>query len=382
MKRRKIAYISGTRADFGLMTPVLEAIEKSDSLQLQLYATGMHLMPEFGNTIDYLKKQFPNTKTIPTIFASDDRLGMARFIGDYLKEVTNILDKVKSDFILIMGDRVEMLCTALASVYLGIPSAQLHGGERTSTVDEIARHAITKLVSLHFAATTNAADRIKRLGEDEWRIQVVGAPALDMILNQELPTREELFRKINIDPFKKIILVVQHPVTEQVAEAGKQMEETLKAVKSFNLPVVVIYPNADAGGREMIKVIERRKHDSMFHIFPSLEYKDFLALEREAAVMVGNSSAGMIESSSFHTPVVNIGTRQNGRERSGNVIDVDYDYEMITAAIKKSLFDKSYLNRLNRLKNPWGDGHASERVVKILSSINLNSKLLQKQITY
>lgn len=379
---KRITYISGTRADFGLMTSVLKAIEQSDKLRLQLYATGMHLMPEFGNTIDHVKKQFPDTKIIPATFTSDDRLSMARFTGDFLKEAVNILNQDKPDLILVLGDRVEMLCTAMLSVYLGIPSAQFHGGEKTSTVDEISRHAITKLVSLHFVATDESAKRVKRLGEEEWRVHVVGAPALDVILNEQLPTREDLFQKLNIDPLKKVILVIQHPVSEQTEEAGKQMAETLEAVESFKMPVAVIYPNADAGGREMIKVIEGKRNNPNFHIFPSLEYKDFLALEKEAAVLVGNSSAGIIESASFHLPVVNIGDRQKGRTQSGNALNVGYNKSEIIEVIRKSLEDENYLNLVRSIKNIWGDGKTATRVVSVLERLEIDQRLLTKQLTY
>lgn len=379
---KKIAYISGTRADFGLMTSVLTGIKKSDKFKLQLYATGMHLMPEFGSTIDHVKKQFPDTKIIPAIFTSDNRVGMARFSGDYLKELVNILSKDKPDLVLVLGDRVEMLCTALAAVYLGIPSAQFHGGERTSTVDEIARHAITKLVSLHFVATNESAERVRKLGEEDWRIHVVGAPTLDIILNEQLPTRKELFQKLNIDPQEKIILVIQHPVSEQIEWSGKQISETLEAVESFKMPVVVIYPNADAGGSEMIQAIEEKRRNLKFHIFPSLEYKDFLALEKEAAIMVGNSSAGIIEAASFQLPVVNIGKRQNGRTQSGNVINVGYNKSEIIEAIKKSLQDRHYINMLKNIKNVWGDGKTGAKVISILEGLEFNQRLLTKQMTY
>ena len=379
---KKIAYITGTRADFGLMTSILKAIQRSDKLQLQLYVTGMHLMSDFGDTIDHVKKQFSNTKIIPATFLSDDRLGMARFAGDYLKEAVNILSRDKPDFILVLGDRVEMLCTAMAAVYLGIPSAQIHGGERTSTVDEIARHAITKLVSLHFVATSESAKRVKKLGEEEWRIHVVGAPALDIILNEQLPTREGLFQKLNIDSNEKVILVAQHPVSEQIEEAGKQMSETLEAVESLEMSVVVIYPNVDAGGCEMIKVIEGKRKNLKFHIFPSLEYKDFLALEREAVVMVGNSSAGIIEVASFQVPVVNVGDRQSNRAQSENVINVGYNKSEIIEAIRKSLQDEQYLNMLKSVKNIWGDGKTGSKIVSILEKLEFNQRLMMKQITY
>lgn len=380
--KRKIAYISGTRADFGLMTPVLKAIEKSDKLELLTFATGIHLMPDFGHTIDHVKVEFPDTKIIPAIFSSDDRTGMAKFTGEYLQKLVKVLNKDRPDLVLILGDRVEMLCTALVCVYLGIPIAHLHGGEKTSTVDDISRHAITKLSSLHFAATEESATRIKKMGEKGWRIHVVGAPALDVLLNEKLPQRKDVFKKLRLNPKDKIVLVAQHPVSEQIDEAGKQMEETIEAVKSFNLPVVVTFPHPDPGGRKIIEVIERERENRLFHIFPSLEYKDWLALEREVAVMVGNSSAGMIESSSFRIPVVNVGARQRGRQRGDNVIDVDYNGEQIKKAIEKSLNDKNYLAKISKIKNPWGDGKTGERIREILENIEFNKKLLNKQLTY
>lgn len=382
MNKKKIAYITGTRADFGLMISVLKAIEESDVLELNLFATGMHLMSEYGNTVDQVKKQFPNTKIIPVTFSSNDRIGVARFTGEYLQELVKHLNKGETEIVLILGDRVEMLCTALAATYLGIPTAHIHGGEKTSTIDELARHAITKLASLHLAATEESAERIRKMGEEEWRIRVVGAPALDFILNERLPSRKEVFQKLGLNIKEKVVLVIQHPVSEQEIQAGKQMEETLVAVKSFNLPVIVIFPNADPGARSMIEVIEREKRNPLISIFESLEYKDFLALEREAAIMVGNSSAGIIESASFYLPVVNVGIRQLGREQSGNVINVNCDAEEIRDAIKKSLYDKLYRKKIQTISNVWGDGRAAEQIVKELESLEIRSKLLTKQISY
>lgn len=381
-RKRKVAYVTGTRADFGQMTPVLRAINQSKNLELQVYATGIHLMPEFGNTINQVKKEFKNTVIINATFKTDDRIGMANFTGDFLKKLIGIFSKNKPDFVLILGDRSEMLCVAIACLYLGIPAGQIGGGEKTFTVDEIARHAITKMSHIHFAATKESARRIEKMGEEKWRIHIVGAPALDVILNEKLPDRQTLFRKLGIDPYKKIILLTQHPVSEEWQESDKQIKETLAAVKTFNLPVVIIYPNADAGGRKIIEEIEKERKTPFFHIFSSLEYKQFLALERETAVWVGNSSAAMTESSSFKIPVVNIGTRQCGRQRGKNVIDVGYDRNEIKKAIEISLYDKRYLARLKKIKNPWGDGKTGLRVSQILEELEITSELLAKQIAY
>ncbi len=378
--KKKIAYISGTRADFGLMTPVLKAIEKSKKLSLQMYVTGMHLMPLFGETITDVKKLFPKAQRIEGVFNTDNRSGMAQFAGMFFPKVVDAFTKDRPDFVLILGDRVEMLVIAVVCLYLGIPTGHLHGGERTTTIDDAARHAISKLASLHLTTTRDSAGRLKKMGEEEWRIHIVGAPALDTIRSETLPTREELGAKIGIDATKPYILVVQHPVSGETDEAGEQMNETLAAVKSLTLPVVVIYPNADTGGKEIIAEIEKEKGNPFFHIFPNIAHTDFLALQCFASVWVGNSSGALIESASFGTPVVNIGTRQNGRIRGENVTDVGYDMKAIKKALEKSLFDTDYRVALKKSKNPWGDGKTGPRVAKFLEKLTIDAKLLNKQI--
>lgn len=381
-KNKKIIYVSGTRADFGLMLPVLKAIEASKYLNLILCATGEHLMPQFGKTINDIKKHFPKTQIIRAITKNDKKTGIAGFNADFFKKITNKLKTEKPDLALVLGDRSEMLVTSIACLYLGVPISHIHGGDKTGTIDEVARHAITKIASIHFPATKDAALRIKKMGEESWRINIVGAPALDTILNENLPSRIELFSEIGLNLQDKFILVLQHPVSEEAMNAGKQMRETIEAVKKFNMPVVFIYPHSDAGGRKIVDEINKEKNNPFFKIFPNLEYRKFLALEREASVWVGNSSAALIESSSFKTPVVNVGGRQIGRQRGGNVIDVHYDRDKICKAIHKSLNDKKYLKKIKKLKNPWGDGKASNRVVKILEKLEINPKLLNKRIIY
>ncbi|MDD2822982.1 MAG: UDP-N-acetylglucosamine 2-epimerase [Candidatus Daviesbacteria bacterium] len=382
MGKRKIAYVSGTRADYGLMTPILRAVANSFKLDLQLYVTGIHLMPKFGETAIFVEKEFPSTKRIKSIFKTDERFSMVGFSGEYINLLNKIFQKNRPDMVLILGDRIEMLCTAMVCLYLGIPTAHIHGGEKTYAVDEVTRHAITKISSLHFPATKESAERIIKMGEEKWRVHVVGAPALDIILNKKLPTKKDIFKTIGLDPKQQFILITQHPVSEEIAIAAQQMRETLEAAKSFNMPIIITYPHSDPGGRRIIEVIEKYKNNPLFHIFPSIKYESFLALEREAAVWIGNSSGAMIESSSFKTPVVNIGTRQIGRQRGKNVIDVSYNREEIVKAIKKSLTDKSYLAKLQTIKNLWGDGKTGPRVARILEEVEINSKLLTKQITY
>lgn len=380
--KKRIAYVSGTRADFGLMIPILKAIEKSKLLSIKLYVTGEHLMPELGMTINNVKKYFSKVIVIDAVSKQNDKIGTAKFNADFFKKMIEELNISRPDLMLVLGDRQEMLMVSVACLYLGIPIAHIHGGERTGTVDGVARHTITKIASIHFPATKDAALRIKKMGEEDWRINIVGAPALDTILNNKLPSRKELADKFGINPKENFILILEHPVSEDIENAGRQMEVIIEAVKRFNIPTVIIYPHADAGGKKIIEVIEKEKSNRLFKIFPSLEYKTFLALEREASVWVGNSSAALIESSSFKIPVVNIGNRQMGRQRGNNVLDVDYDSEKIYKAIDKSLNDKKYLSKLKKIKNPWGDGRASSRIIKILEKLEITPKLLNKQINY
>lgn len=378
-----MGFITGARADFGLMVPILKSINKSPKLKLSVYATSNHLMGEFGYTFDIVKKEFPQAIAINSIFKSDDREGMARFLGDFLTKITDCLIKNRPDLMFIPCDRVEAFATALACNYLGIPMCHIHGGERTYTADEPARHAITKLSHLHFAATNEAAKRIEKMGEESWRIYTVGAPVLDIVLNEKLPDRKSLLKYLGIpNATEQFILVTQHPTSEEFEVAGKQMEKTLSAVKSFNLPTVIVYPHADAGGQRIIKIIQKYKNQKLFYIYPNIEHKYFLALEREASAWVGNSSGGIIESASFRTPVVNIGIRQLGRQQSGNVINVNSEVDEIEQAIKKSLFDKSYINKIKKIKNIWGDGNCAKKVTKILEDLVIDQKFLHKQISY
>src|SRR3989338_8682666 len=363
------------------MSAILKTIDESPKLELQLYVTGIHLTPGFGSTYQEVKKAFPQTRPIRATFDSDDLSGAASFMGRFMTKLVETFSKDRPDFVLVLGDRPEELCVALACLYLGIPTGHFRGGEVSSTFDETARHAITKLASLHFPATKEAAKRIEKMGEEKWRIHTVGEASLDVILHQPLPSREAVLKFLGLAAGQKFILLTQHPVSYELADTSQQIRETIKAVKAIGLPVVVTYPHADAGGRKIILEIERERDNSLFKIFPSLEYKLFLALEREAAVWVGNSSGALVESSSFATPVVNIGTRQKGRQRGGNVLDVGYDQDEIIVAIKKSLA-LSYLAKLKRLKNPWGDGKTGKRVAEIIGNLTIDNKLLNKQIAY
>jgi UDP-hydrolysing UDP-N-acetyl-D-glucosamine 2-epimerase len=303
---------------------------------------------------------------------------MALFIGKFIQKLVPVIHTLQPDIILVLGDRGEMLAGAIVGVYLSIPVAHIHGGEVTSTVDDYARHAITKLASIHFPATEKSAKRILSMGEDTSRIFVVGAPGLDQILNEPLLTRDELAEKYQLDFSQPVLLIVQHPVTLEVDNAPGQIHETLEAVVSFRYQTIVIYPNADAGGRAMIEVIKKYEQLPNLKIFSSIPHKDYLSLLQFVSVLVGNSSSALIEAPSFGLAVVNIGTRQMGREQSDNVIDTIYDRKNIGECIDRAINDKKFREKAKLCRNPYGDGKASKRICEILSKIDINEDLLIK----
>lgn len=376
--KRKILYITGTRADYGLMRSVLFAIHNHPNLHLDIVVTGMHLMQEFGTTVNEIKNdpfQFhPVMATIP----SDQKDGNLYFLGNFLGGLTSEIDKIRPDIILLLGDRGEMLAGAIAGAYLSIPVAHIHGGEKTSTVDDLVRNAITKLAHIHFPATEQSAGRIIQMDESPKRIFIVGAPGLDQVLEEELADESDIKRNYNLDRDKPFLLVVQHPVTLQYQDAAAQMHATLDAVKDLGIQAVIIYPNADPGGRAMIDVIRTYEHNPGFHSYASIPHRDYLTLLKNCLALIGNSSSGIIEAPSFRVPVINIGDRQQGRERSSNIIDTGYDKDEIKAAITRAQSDPVFLKRVQSCTNPYGDGRASEKITQVISTIEINNELLQK----
>lgn len=377
---RKILYITGTRADYGLMRSVLSKIEKNPKIDLEIAVTGMHLMEEFGMTANYVENDGFKTHIINDVFKEDNKESMVHFIGDFINDLSKLIIKINPDIILLLGDRGEMLAGAIVGAYLGIPTAHLHGGEITSTVDEYARHAITKLVNIHLPATKKSAERIIKMGENPENVFLVGAPGLDNIQNEKLTTPDKIARSYNLNPSEPIILVVQHPVSLESKNSSKQIQATMNAVLDLKIQTLIIYPNADAGGREIIKAIQEYENYPFIQTFKSIPSKDYLSLMQIANVIVGNSSSGIIEAPSFKLPAVNIGYRQQGREKALNVIDVDYNKEEIKEAILKSIYDEEFIDIVQNSENPYGDGKTSQKVVKILRDIKLNQELLEKKL--
>lgn len=367
---RKIAVITGTRADYGIYSPLLKRIREHPELTLSLVVVGMHFLEEFGCTVTEIEKDgFKIDAKITGLYSRDSRFDMARSVGEGVIKLAEALEKSSPDVVVVLGDRGEMLAAAVAATYLGIPIAHIHGGEVSGSVDGVVRHAITKLAHIHLAATEKSAERIIRMGENPDFVFVVGAPGLDSVI-QGVSAPPGALQKYGIDKQTPYVLVVQHPVTTEVESAQEQMQCTLEAVAQVQQQAIVIYPNADAGGRKMIEVIkEYGRTVQCIKSFPSIPHTEYLWLLRGASCMVGNSSSGIIEAPSLGVPVVNIGTRQAGRERAHNAVDTGYDTQEIKKALEKALYDTSFREEVKRCENPYGDGHASERIIEILTEM-------------
>lgn len=380
---RTICVFTGSRSEYGLLFPLLNAIKNNPELKLSLIVGGMHSLQSFGNTIKEIENDGFKIDHVITLEdrPSDLPDSTAKEIASSILSVSDALKKISPSIVVVLGDRSETLATAIASSYMGIPVAHIHGGDNAiGGLDELARGAITKLSHIHFPATKKSAKRIEKMGEAKWRIFMVGSPAVDYLLTCNYLDKKTLFEKYRLDHNKQTMLLVQHSVSTESDLSGKQMNETLDAVKELGMQTILIYPNADAGGREMIKIIESRLPSMLFvKAFKSLSHLEYLSFMKYATVMIGNSSSAMTESSFFKIPVVNIGIRQLGRERASNVIDADHNKEEILKAIHLVLSENFKL-QLKKCKNPYGDGRASERIVKVLEGIDLSKKILQKKM--
>ena len=379
---RKILYISGTRADYGLMRQTLIAAKKCRKLNIEVAATGMHLMPEFGRTVNEIKKDGIKTHIVEAVYEYDNKKSMVNFMGRFITILTKKIKNIKPDMILVLGDRPEMLAGAIVGSYLMMPVVHVHGGDISSTVDDLARHAITKLSHVHLTATKRSSERIIKMGEDPRRVFVVGAPGLESILHEVLISGKDIAKKYKLDLSKPILLVVQHPESIYDSKASSHMRETMEAIKELKYQAIVIYPNADSGGRKMIKTIESYRKYPFIRIYKNILRKDYLSLMKIAKVMLGNSSSGIIEAPSFCLPAVNIGSRQKGRERAENIVDVGYDKKEIKRAIEKVICSDLTGRKLKKCKNPYGDGKVSKRIIKELCGVKINNELLQKRMAY
>src|SRR6266568_2807977 len=376
---RKVVAITGTRADYGLMRPVYRAITASETLKLELIVTGMHLLPEFCSSYSEVENDgFCPFHRVSMVLGEDSGKAMAQSLGLALIGIAPVMEAIKPDIVLLQGDRGEMLAGAIAAAHLNIPIVHMSGGDYSGTIDDSIRNAISKFSHFHLTTCKLSTERLMAMGENQARIVEVGEPGLDVIRHMSFVSPEELAAELGFDTSKPVILAAQHPVTTEAEQAPRQIRETLEALANLGMQVVFTYPNSDAGGRDMVKVLESYRNRDFIRIIPHLGSQKFLSLMKIAALMVGNSSSGILEAASFRLPAINIGTRQHGRLRSENVIDVGCDNEEILGAINYVLSNDGYRKVLKDCRNPYGDGTAAPRTVDILRRLKLKQALLEK----
>ncbi|UYP48053.1 UDP-N-acetylglucosamine 2-epimerase [Candidatus Lokiarchaeum ossiferum] len=383
MKKKRIAFLTGTRADYGILKPIMQAIKNSEKFELELIVTGMHLSQEFGNSINnIIKDGFEVQHQFEMDTRSDDNISMAKSVGKGIIGAATVLKETFPDAVIVLGDRTEALAMSISAAYMNIPIIHFSGGDRTGGIDESVRHAITKFAHIHFPATKESANRIIKMGENPKRVFIVGEPSLDKILNLKYMTKEEFSQKFNINLNKPLIVVIQHANTIESKDARNQIIKTLNVIKKLREQTIIIYPNSDSGGREIIKQIKLCSNLDFIQVYKNLSHEDYLNLLKYASVLIGNSSSGITEAPSFKLPVVNIGTRQQNRERGINVIDVDYSEKQILEGTNKALYDKDFQLKLNKCINPYGNGKTSEKVLEILTNFDFSKNILQKINTY
>ncbi|RLQ97144.1 UDP-N-acetylglucosamine 2-epimerase [Falsibacillus albus] len=382
-KITKICVVTGTRADYGIYIPLLEKLQIHHRFELSILAAGMHLSPAHGHTINEIKRDgFNITGKVDTILINHTEGNMAKSIGMGILGMTQHFETQPPDLVIILGDRGEMLAAAIAAAHLNIPVAHLHGGEISGSIDESVRHAITKLSHIHFPATSQSAARIQKLGEDPWRIFNVGSLRVEQILSGNLPLFETVTEKYSlpITP-KQFILYIFHPVSFECGSIQMQASLTLKKILAKNLPVICILPNTDAGADEVMMAYQNISHDNQVFYIKNFQQADYLTILQNARCLIGNSSSGIIEAASFHVPVLNVGSRQQGRERSGNVIDVTPDPADIESGIDL-LFSADFQKKVNEVRNVYGAGKTTEKIINTLENIEITPQLTSKRISY
>ena len=293
-RERTICVVTGTRAEYGLLYPVMKAIQGHPKLRLALIATGMHLMPEFGYTVEEVERDgFSIDAKVPIYSNGDTGAAMARSLGLGITGITQALEQMEPDIVVVLGDRGEPLAAAIAGAHMNIPVVHIHGGDTTAgaCIDESIRHAITRFAHIHLPATPKSAERLIKMGEEPWRIHIVGPLGIYAMRQADFIPKNKLYNNLGLDPDKPVILVVQHPVTTQVEKAPEQIRQTMEALVELGEQAVVIYPNADAGGRAMIEVIKEYEDYPSIKVIKNLPYLTFVSLMKVADVMVGNSSS-------------------------------------------------------------------------------------------
>lgn len=379
---KKIMILTGSRGEWGYIRPIMQLAKNRDDVKIILVVTNMHLLSAYGDSYQEIEKDgFKIDYKINMSLDGYNHVTQAKSLGICLMGLPDIIDVEKPDWMLLAGDRGEQLMGAIAASYTYTPVAHIQAGELSGNIDGMARHAIGKLVHMHFASNDDAYQRLIKLGEEPFRVFNVGAPQIDELVKLQYSSVSVLEDKYNINLSDGYILAVMHPVTEEASKAGDQARIFIEALNMFSLPKIVILPNNDAGSSYVKQAILDGKK-GIYHIFSNLKREDYLGFLYGSGCIVGNSSSGLLEAPTFKKPAVNIGRRQNNRFRGINVIDVDFDTDSIISAIKKALSNEfnEYLQK--ECVNPYGDGHSSERILDLLLNTKADDRWLFKNLTY
>jgi UDP-hydrolysing UDP-N-acetyl-D-glucosamine 2-epimerase len=393
MLKRKIAVFTGNRAEYGLQYPILRAIAKDLRLEYFLLAGGAHLQQDFGRTMAEIETDgFHVYREVEILMQQDTLFSTAQAIGTGIVSLSKILDDLRPDFLVVYADRYEGFSAMITGTQMNIPTAHIEGGDYTEggALDDSVRHAMTKLAHLHFATNEQAVDRICRLGEEPWRVFNVGQPSLDLISAGLFASPEEIASDLKIDFSRPVILFCQHSVTTEFEQAAEQVKPSLNALRKLaneGYQIIITYPNNDAGGRRIIEEIEKLNGVANIEITKNLGRHRFHGVLNVIGhigrgAFVGNSSAIIKETPAFGCPAVNVGSRQQGRLRANNVIDTTYKMDEILAAIHRSVDDETFRHQCQTCKNPYGAGNAGLKIAEALATIPIDSRLLQKKMTY
>lgn len=376
--------VTTSRADYGILSPLLTILREEPIFKVDLVVTGAHLDPLYGKTVREMKRDgFQIAETVPIRMKGDRESHICDAVSQGLRRFSKLFQKSVPDLVIVVGDRYELLSVSIAAVIHKVPIAHIHGGEMTlGATDDVIRHAMTKMASLHFPSMEPYARRIIQMGEHPERVHVVGALSLDTIRRMELMDRRTLSNLCRVDFEGEVALMTYHPVTQDDYDlASQQTQEIVGALAETDLSVLVTMPNADTGNRQVYQAIQKalQNKPEKFKLVKNLGQKAYLSAMCYARLMIGNSSSGLIESASFKIPVVNIGDRQEGRIRPLNVIDCDCSKESILNAIRRAL-SQEFRDSLSGLKNPYGEGDAAYRIIQVLKAVDLRdkSKLLKK----
>lgn len=382
-KMRTIAVLTTSRADYGILRPVITALFQSPEIALQLLVSGTHLSSEFGMTVNEIEQDgFKIDQRIEMLLGSDSPQSIGKSMGMGVISFAQVFAQARPDLLLLLGDRFEVLSAALAALPVGIPIGHIHGGELTEgLIDDAIRHSLTKLSHYHFAATADYARRIRQLGEEAWRIVVCGAPSLDNISKISPADRRELSEAtgLSLDDGVRPLLVTFHPVTLQFGQVKKQVDELIAALNRFDHPTIITFPNADTNSHYVIEQMKAfAASKDQVSICINLGTRLYFSLMSISAAMIGNSSSGIIEAASFTLPVVNIGIRQRGRFHGRNVVDCDCKRDEIESALRRAI-SPEFRSSLADFQNPYGDGKAAERILSVLTTCRLDEDVVTKK---